>query len=292
MASAHTMRAVRFIRKLRGGSQPILVQAEDDQLYVVKFLDNPQGPQVLTNEVLGTEAYRMAGLPVPSWETIRLTDRFIDANPGCWIDSGRRYIRLHSGPCFGSRYLGASFYEKVWDLLTDDILSVLANRTDFWTAAALDAMMDETDSRQAVFVRREQAYQAFFVDHGGGCTGAPTTNLGGNWFERVRFYDRRVYPIVTPEIVDNLFASMNRIRADALREAFCELPIPWKLTGGIRYLQIMKNISDSSWIPMVNQSGLLSLKLRGMNDKHDSIWKSKREGVPPKIPAAKFCAHL
>ena len=298
MASPRTLRAVRFIRKLRGGSQPILVQAEDDQLYVVKFLNNPQGPQVLTNEVLGTETYRMAGLPVPSWQIIRLTDRFIDANPGCWMEAGRKYIRLQAGPSFGSQYLGASIYEKVWDFLTDNILADLQNRADFWTAAVLDTMLEESDFRQTVFVNRDQGYRAVFVDHGGGSTAAPTTNWNGNWFERVRFYDQRVYAEFTPETVDNLYAALSRVRLEALKPIYCGLPISWKLTGFERYLRITKKISDSDWIshsgwiPEPNRIRVQSPELRGVNDRYSLNWRSGRESLLAKVSTAVGRAHF
>lgn len=50
---------VEYVRPLRGGSQPFLAGASDGQLYVVKFNGNPQGPNVLLNECVGNELYRL-----------------------------------------------------------------------------------------------------------------------------------------------------------------------------------------------------------------------------------------
>ena len=38
------------LRRMRGGSQPFLVQGEDDRFYVAKFAGNPQGDRTLINE--------------------------------------------------------------------------------------------------------------------------------------------------------------------------------------------------------------------------------------------------
>jgi len=52
--------------KMRGGSQPALIRCNDGKLYVVKFFNNPQGSNVLANEVLGNELLSALNLPSPS----------------------------------------------------------------------------------------------------------------------------------------------------------------------------------------------------------------------------------
>ena len=41
--------AVRHIRKMRGGAQSHLLQADDGNYYVVKFRNNPQHRRILSN---------------------------------------------------------------------------------------------------------------------------------------------------------------------------------------------------------------------------------------------------
>ena len=96
----------QFIRKVRGASQAILARASDGKLYVVKFRNNRQGPNLLFNECMGTELYLQAGLPVPSWRPMVLTSQFTDRNPGCWIETPNGHVRPEPGLCFGSRFLG------------------------------------------------------------------------------------------------------------------------------------------------------------------------------------------
>jgi len=66
-----------YIRKLRGRSQPMPVEASDGHLYVVKFINNPQGLNVLFNEAVGTELYSIAGLSVPAWRPLLVTGDFV-----------------------------------------------------------------------------------------------------------------------------------------------------------------------------------------------------------------------
>src|ERR1035437_3359153 len=96
---------VHCVQKLRGGSQPVLAAANDGQLYVVKFTNNLQGPNLAFNESMGTELYRICGLPVPSWRAILVTASFIDQNPGCWIETAEGKLRPKEGVCFGSQFL-------------------------------------------------------------------------------------------------------------------------------------------------------------------------------------------
>ena len=44
--------ATRHVRKMRGGAQSHLLEADDGNWYVVKFRNNPQHWRVLVNELL------------------------------------------------------------------------------------------------------------------------------------------------------------------------------------------------------------------------------------------------
>jgi hypothetical protein len=58
--------AVRYVLPLReGGSLPALVEADDQQMYVVKFRGAGQGPKALIAELLVGQLARAAGLRVP-----------------------------------------------------------------------------------------------------------------------------------------------------------------------------------------------------------------------------------
>jgi hypothetical protein len=90
--------AAKFVCNLRGGSQPILVEASDGLLYVAKFTDNLQGPNLPFNESIGSELYRACGLAVPLWKPLLVTDDFLDQNPGCWLQTAAGRLRPDSVP--------------------------------------------------------------------------------------------------------------------------------------------------------------------------------------------------
>ena len=52
--------ALRLIRKMRGGAQAHLIEADDGNFYVVKFRNNPQHRRILVNEWLGGSFLRFS----------------------------------------------------------------------------------------------------------------------------------------------------------------------------------------------------------------------------------------
>lgn len=44
--------ARRHIRKMRGGAQAHLMEADDGRFYIVKFQNNPQHRRILVNEMI------------------------------------------------------------------------------------------------------------------------------------------------------------------------------------------------------------------------------------------------
>ncbi len=168
----------RFIRKLRGGSQPILVEASDGFKYVVKFVNNPQGRDVPFNEAMGSELYGAVGLPVPAWKPLTVTEQFLHQNTQCWFETATGFQKPESGLCFGSSYLGRAGL-TLWEILPRSSFSRVLNRSDFTLAWLLDVAANHTDCRQAVFEEKPEGIRATFIDHGhmfsgpGGAAGQP-----------------------------------------------------------------------------------------------------------------------
>jgi hypothetical protein len=70
-----TVTAVRYITPLReGGSLPAIVEADDGDLYVVKFRGAGQGRKALIAELVAGEIARVLGLRVPELVFIELDD--------------------------------------------------------------------------------------------------------------------------------------------------------------------------------------------------------------------------
>src|SRR5438105_4637923 len=66
MRAIRTVTATRYITPLReGGSLPAIVEADDDGMYVLKFVGAGQGPRALIAELVAGEIARALELPVP-----------------------------------------------------------------------------------------------------------------------------------------------------------------------------------------------------------------------------------
>jgi hypothetical protein len=77
-----TVTATRYITPLReGGSLPAVVEADDDGLYVLKFVGAGQGPRALIAELVAGEIGRVLGLPVPEIVFARLDSELARTEP-------------------------------------------------------------------------------------------------------------------------------------------------------------------------------------------------------------------
>lgn len=172
--------ARQFIRKMRGGAQSHLIEADDGNFYVVKFRNNPQHRRVLINEWIGNSFLHYLQVPAPDINIVQLSDEFLEASPEIYIQLGNSRHPVTAGWHFGSRYPGDPFRVAVYDFVPDTLLTKVANLTDFLGVLVFDKWTGNADARQSVFLRarlREYApqwsdhplrvgYVALMVDHG------------------------------------------------------------------------------------------------------------------------------
>ena len=154
---------------MRGGAQGQLMLAEDGNLWVVKFQNNPQHRRVLVNELLATRLAAIVGLSVPETAVIEVSDRLIENTPELYIDVGRsEHVPCAAGLQVGSRFTGGLMPGLVIDFLDDQRLLATRNLEEFWGMLAFDKWTGNVDSRQAVFKRsvRQTNYAAVFIDQG------------------------------------------------------------------------------------------------------------------------------
>jgi hypothetical protein len=226
---------VRVIKRLKGGSQPVLIHASDGFFYVIKFVDNLQGSNVAFNECMGMELYRACGLPGPGWSPVWASDEFIDRNPDCWYLTPDGPRRPQAGWCFGSRFLGLQ-EAPLREILSGGDFKRIRNRTDFWKARLLDGLCQHADNRQALFLEDESGWlDAYFIDHGhlfGGPQGAAKPVMATS-----RYLDNRIYPCLTAarrKEIERSICSVNRL--DLMR-IVQDLPVEWVTPSAILGLQ-------------------------------------------------------
>jgi hypothetical protein len=87
------------IRRMSGGSQSRLIQCDDGKLYVLKMHPNPQGPNVLANEALGSILMHDLGFLVPRCRPVTINLKALTAcgaSPDTFAQEWSGIHRSHS----------------------------------------------------------------------------------------------------------------------------------------------------------------------------------------------------
>ena len=166
--------AIRCVRKMRGGAQAHLLEADDGNWYVVKFRNNPQHRRILVNEILAASFLRYLKISAPETALIRLTPDWLGANPDLSLQLGSRVVPISPGWHFGSRYPGDPSRTAVYDILPSELLPQVANLEDFRAILVFDQWVDNADGRQSVFfranvtsgARTRPGFVTWMIDHG------------------------------------------------------------------------------------------------------------------------------
>ena len=141
----------------------------DDNLWVVKFQNNPQHLRVLANEMIATRLAAAIGLTVPETEEVTVTPGLIENIADLNYELGQGDSRLlKPGLHFGSKFVGGLMPGRSVDYLPDQQLDEVGNVEEFTGILALDKWTCNCDGRQAVFSRKAQGleYRATFIDQG------------------------------------------------------------------------------------------------------------------------------
>jgi hypothetical protein len=155
---------------MRGGSQSRLMLADDGNLWIVKFKNNPQHLRVLANELVATQIAEAIGLSVPVSGIVDVSQSIIDSDPPQYMDLGPKRRELcSSGLQFGSQFAGGMISRQVDEYLADEQLLNARNLEQFAGVLVFDKWTGNTDYRQVVYRRNrlERGYSAVFIDQGG-----------------------------------------------------------------------------------------------------------------------------
>jgi hypothetical protein len=102
-----TLTATRYLTPLREGSSlPAVVEADDGELYVMKFAGAGQGPKALIAELVAGEVGRALGLRIPEIVCLTLDPALGPSEPNEEI---RDLLRASVGLNLGLRYLPRAF---------------------------------------------------------------------------------------------------------------------------------------------------------------------------------------
>jgi hypothetical protein len=168
--------AVRHLRKMRGGAQAHLLEADDGHWYVVKFCNNPQHRRILVNESIASTLLSFLKITAPETAIVQVTPEFLAANPEVYLQSGTRRVAVEPGWQFASRFPGDPAVLAIYDFLPDALLPQVVNLADFRAILVFDKWTANADGRQCVFHRAmirgaepgagRPGFVARMIDHG------------------------------------------------------------------------------------------------------------------------------
>jgi hypothetical protein len=147
------VKALRLIRKLRGGAQSHLIECADGRFYAVKFRNNPQHRRILVNEWISAVFLKYLQITTPETAIVDLTPEFLAKNPDVHIQLGSRKVAIEPGWHFGSAYPGDPDRVAVYDFIPDLLLDKVVNLADFLGVLVFDKWAGNADSRQSIFYR-------------------------------------------------------------------------------------------------------------------------------------------
>jgi hypothetical protein len=166
--------ALQHIRRMRGGAQAHLMRCSDEEYYVVKFQNNPQGTRILANEMLGGSLATRLGLPTPEIAIVDVKSCLIEHTEDLVVQLGHGCYPCSPGLSFGSRYAadvhpsGTQVLRWAYDFLPLEQMSHVTNLLDFAGMLVFDKWTCNTDGRQVVFVHgvASSTYDVVMIDNG------------------------------------------------------------------------------------------------------------------------------
>lgn len=158
--------ARKLIRKMRGGAQSHLIEADDGRFYVVKFQNNPQHRRILVNEWIAARFLEYLQIAVPATAIVKVSEEFLTENPEVYIQLGNRRSAVAAGWHFGSCFPGDPATVAVYDFVPDTLLSKVENISEFLGILVFDKWTANADARQSIFLRaRLREFARASADH-------------------------------------------------------------------------------------------------------------------------------
>ena len=232
-AARALLQAVRFVRKMRGGAQAHLVEANDGHAYVVKFVNNPQHRRILINEWIAAAILRHVAVPTPEVAAVGLSAGFIERNHDVYIQLGSDRVSPAPGLHFGSRFPLDPDSGIVYDFLPDPVLRRVQGLSGFCGAYVVDKWISNADARQAIYFRPGRAgssgasrFAVQMIDNGhafGGQEWRMVDALSAGIYFRRTVYDS----VVSRRDLDPWLDQIASFPENVLRMASNAMPASW-----------------------------------------------------------------
>ncbi len=292
---------------MRGASQSRLVLADDGNLWIVKFKNNPQHLRVLANELIATQIAEAIGLSVPVSGIVDVSQSIIETNPPQYMELGPKHRELcSSGLQFGSQFAGGMISRHVDEYLADEQLLDARNLEQFAGILAFDKWTGNSDYRQVVYRRNgvERGLSAVFIDQGG-CFNLGEWNFQDAPLKGI-YGQQCAYSAVTGwESFEPWLSRVEQFDPQSLWEIAEAIPREWyggevnelhklvdKLIGRrCRVRELISQFRDSGKVPFPRwkrvRSGVLPARIFPCRKKIDVAALASRSGLQPLIKISK-----
>jgi len=275
-----SLSAVQHIRKMRGGSQAHIMRASDGNLYVTKFQNNPGGVRALASEFLATKLAVFLGLPMAEVQVVEVPASLIAGTPELKIEIDGAMLPCTAGPQLGSRYVGDSSKDRVFDHMPQSQFHRVVNRMDVVRMLAFDKWVGNCDGRQAVFVKRVNAtgYSMAFIDQ--------HYCFDGHWWSfpdlpfHGMYHHLHAYQAVTGwESFEPVLSRIERIDYAELWRSAAQIPHEWLEYDGKGLFDLVEMLYRRR--PLVRE---LIAQFRNSDDTPFPNWTNSFGGSPGAPP--------
>ncbi len=164
------VQVTRIVRRMSGGSQAQLVEADDRHYYVAKFLGNPQGNRTLINECVASGLLSYIKVSTPSVRILQFPPILL-SHPELNFVTGERRVLPVGSLHLGSRCPVNPEKTAIFDFLPEKLQANVRNLAEFSTMYVFDQWTGQDDDRQAIHVRDKSVtagpnLRAYFIDNG------------------------------------------------------------------------------------------------------------------------------
>lgn len=221
-------------RRMRGGSQSLLVHDRKGNAYVAKCIGNPQGTRTLINEWIVSQLLQYLRVSTPGVHLLNI-ENDLPGGELLEFQMGNRKVPIAPGIHLGSRCPVDPDRKAIFDFLPKRLLRNVVNLSDLFRSFAFDRWVNQTDSRQVIFIRERgaspgAAFRAYLIDHGLSFGGSRWTmsesGLTGLFHDRSIYTDPRL-ETACHEAVDHI-REIPEERLFALQQ---DIPLEWLEDG-------------------------------------------------------------
>ncbi len=239
--------SLRFVRKMNGTAQSLLVEDADRKLWVLKPNNCLQGPNALANEFIGSELMRTLGIRTPESKCIHL-DVGSFAQPEAMLNTPCGRTSVAGGMHFMSRYVPDAIGSDVYEFIPPTLQSMLKDQSQILGMFVFDTWAIHSDRRQALFSIEESKLSPTFIDNshlfGGPDWKCTKAYIYPQMLERVALQWER-----TTQASEDWVTRMQNVIPDALERAVTLAPTTW-FQDDVRALvaKLLHRLDDLSFL--------------------------------------------